>query len=104
MSLDPELYAQLHPLVTERQRRTAERNTAEARIDELNNEIGALFVAHGIEKGRVDKWSVTVGMGSRTFIDDTLLIENGVDPTTIARSKRTVHFPRVDVREVGQQS
>jgi hypothetical protein len=43
-------------------------------------------------------------MGSRTFIDDTLLIENGVDPTTIARSKRTVHFPRVDVREVGQQS
>lgn len=102
--MSPEVYAVVHPLIVERQQKKAEIEAAERRVDEINNEIGALFVAHAIEKARVDRWSVSVGMGSRTFTDDRLLLDNGVAQDVINASKRTTHFPRVDVREVGAKS
>ena len=104
--MDPALYNLVHPLVVERQQRVAERNAAEKRIDELNGEIGALFVSNGIEKDRIDRWNVSVGTSTRPgALDEALLRENGVDGDVIMRSRRPpTTFSRVDVREVGAKS
>lgn len=105
LNISPELMDQLQDLCTQREVEKDIRDSAQARYDDLNNQIGALLAANDLigpdNKAKVELQYCGISFNGnvpRSTINAELLAAQGVTPDVIAAATKTTYSSRIDVR------